>query len=285
VCGAGSDELIALIVRAFAGPGDEVLYSAHGFLMYKLAALGAGAHPVVAPEKDARADVEALLRAVTSRTKLVFIANPNNPTGSYLTGEELERLREGLPHDVVLVVDAAYAEFVTAADYSSGLELATSLTNTIMTRTFSKLYGLASLRIGWMVSSPHVVDIVNRVRGPFNVSQPAQAAALAALEDLEHQELSRRHNEEWLAGLAREIEAAGFHVYPSVGNFLLVRFPTTPGRTAEDAAHFLENEGILPRMMHAYGLPECLRLSIGLESDNRRMVEALKAFARGAKAA
>ena len=178
VCGAGSDELIGLLVRAYAGPGDEVLYSRHGFLMYPLAALAAGAHPVAAPEKGLRADVDALLEHVTSRTRLLFIANPNNPTGSYLTGAELRRLHEGLPADVILVIDAAYAEYAEAPDYDSGLELAGSTPNTVTMRTFSRLYGLAALRLGWMTAAPGIVDVMNRVRGPFNVSLAAQAAGV-----------------------------------------------------------------------------------------------------------
>ena len=281
VCGAGSDELIALLARAYAGPGDEVLYSRHGFLIYPIAALAAGAHPVTAPERDLKADVDALLAHVGSRTRLVFIANPNNPTGSYLTRSELERLRAGLPDDVILVVDAAYAEYATAPDYASGLELARDTANTVMLRTFSKLYGLAALRLGWLVAAPGIVDVMNRVRGPFNVSSSAQAAGIAALEDLEHQEQARRHNETWLPWLTREISALGLRVHPSIGNFILIDFPAEPGRGADDAAAFLEAESIIPRQMGAYGLPHCLRVSVGLEEENRRLVTALAAFVAG----
>jgi histidinol-phosphate aminotransferase len=278
VCGAGSDEIIALLVKAYAGPGDEVLHSAHGFLMYRLAALGEGAHPVAAPERGLKADVDALLASVTSRTRLVFLANPNNPTGSYLNADELRRLHAGLPGDVVLVVDAAYAEYVGAPDYASGLELAREAPNVVTTRTFSKLHGLASLRVGWMTASPAIVDAVNRVRGPFNVSQAGQAAAVAALEDLDHQERARRHNDVWLAWLSREITNLGLTVYPSVGNFLLIGFPTEPGRDATAANAHLEREGVIPRMMGSYGLPHALRISVGLEDENRRVVEALGFF-------
>jgi len=277
VCGAGSDELIALLVKAYAGPGDEVLYSAHGFLMYRLAALAAGAHPVAAPERDLTADVDAMLARVTSRTRLVFLANPNNPTGSYLPADEVRRLHAGLPPDVVLVIDAAYAEYVGAADYTSGLELALEAPNVVMTRTFSKLHGLAALRVGWMTAGPAIVDTINRTRGPFNVSAPAQAAAVAALEDLEHQERARRHNDEWLPWLIREIAALGFRVHPSVGNFVLVDFPDAKAANAH-----LEREGVIPRAMDAYGLPGSLRISVGREDENRRLVEALRAFAAGA---
>jgi histidinol-phosphate aminotransferase len=281
VCGAGSDELIALLIRAYAGPGDEVLYSRHGFLMYPISALSAGAHPVAAAERELTADVDALLAKVTSRTRLVFLANPNNPTGSYLPAAELERLRMSLPEEVILVVDAAYAEYATAPDYTSGLELARSTPNTVMLRTFSKLFGLAALRLGWMTAAPAIVDVMNRVRGPFNVSLPAQAAGVAALEDLDHQERARAHNDRWLPWLGDELAKLGFTVYPSLGNFLLVGFPPEPGRDAAAANAFLEAEGIIPRQMGAYGLPHCLRISIGLEEENRRVVEALAAFARG----
>jgi histidinol-phosphate aminotransferase len=278
VCGAGSDELIALLVRAYAGPGDEVLHSAHGFLMYRLSALAAGAHPVAAPETGLRADVDALLDRVSSRTRLVFLANPNNPTGSYLTTAELERLHAGLPEDVLLVIDAAYAEYVRRNDYASGQELAERAGNVVMTRTFSKLFGLAALRLGWLYGPPAVVDVLNRIRGPFNVATPAQAAGEAAVLDVAHQERARAHNDRWLPWLAERIEALGLVVPPSVANFLLIRFPTEPARNADAAAAFLERAGIIPRAMAAYGLPDCLRITIGLEEENRRVVEALAAF-------
>jgi histidinol-phosphate aminotransferase len=286
VCGAGSDELIALLIRAYAGPGDEVLYSAHGFLMYRLSALAAGAHPVTAPECCMKADVDALLAAVTSRTRLVFIANPNNPTGSYLTGEELRRLHAGLPGDVILVVDAAYAEYASAADYASGLELAREATNVVMTRTFSKLHGLAALRVGWMTGHASIVDVINRSRGPFNVGTPAQAAAVAALEDVEHQERARRHNEVWLPWLSQQIAALGLTVWPSVGNFVLIEFPTDiPGCDVASATAHLEHLGIIPRAIAAYGLPNALRVTVGLEEENRRVVAALGELMQASRAA
>ena len=281
VCGAGSDELISLLVRAYAGPGDEVLYSRHGFLMYPLAALAAGAHPVAAPERSLKADVDALLARVTTRTRLLFLANPNNPTGSYLTGIELRRLRETLPSDVILVIDAAYAEYAEAADYDSGLELAGATSNTVAMRTFSKLYGLAALRLGWLTTAPAIVDVLHRVRGPFNVSLPAQAAGVAALADEAHAEKARAHNRTWLPWLERELAALGLRTHPSLGNFLLVEFPQDPGRDAVSANAHLEAEGVIPRQMDAYGLPDCLRISIGLEHENRRLVTALADFVAG----
>ena len=283
VCGAGSDELIALLIRAFAGPGDEVLYSAHGFLMYKLSALAAGATPVAAPEIDLRADVDALLARVTTRTRIVFIANPNNPTGSYLSGAELARLHAGLPPDVLLVIDAAYAEFVRAPDYSDGQELALAHPNVVMARTFSKLFGLAALRLGWMLGGEAVVDVVNRIRGPFNVGQPAQAAGIAALDDLEHQEQARAHNDRWLPWLVEGIGRLGFKVWPSVGNFVLVDFGDAAAQKAATA--HLERDGVIPRDMAAYGLASCLRITVGLEEENRRLVASLEGLAGQRRAA
>ena len=230
VCGAGSDELIQLLLRAYAGPGDEVLHTAHGFLMYRLGALSVGATPVAAPERDLTADVDALLARLTSRTRMVFLANPNNPTGSYLGADELARLHAGLPRDVVLVIDAAYAEYVQRNDYTTGLELIERADNVVMTRTFSKLFGLAALRLGWLYAKPAVIDVLHRVRGPFNVSAPAQIAGIAALEDLEHQEREREHNDRWRPWLAQGLSALGLTVHPSVANFVLVEFADQDGR-------------------------------------------------------
>jgi histidinol-phosphate aminotransferase len=285
VCGAGSDELIGLLTKAYAGPGEEVLFTEHGFLMYRLSALGCGATPVAAPEQNLRTDVDALLARVTSRTRLVFIANPNNPTGSYITRGELARLHAGLPADVLLVIDAAYAEFVDADDYDSGMELATTATNVVMTRTFSKLYGLAALRLGWLTGPAAVVDVINRLRGPFNVSLPAQEAGIAALDDVEHEGKARRHNAVWLPWLAAELGRLGLEVHPSVGNFVLVAFPAEPGRDAAAANAHLEADGLIPRQMGAYGLPHCLRISVGLEPENRALVASLARFVRGQAAA
>ena len=278
VCGAGSDELIQLLTRAYAGPGDEILYSAHGFLMYRLSALGVGALPVAAPERELCADVDALLARLTSRTRMVFLANPNNPTGSYLSSDELARLHAGLPDDVLLVIDAAYAEFVRRNDYAAGLELVDRAENVVMTRTFSKLFGLAALRLGWLYASPAVVDVLDRIRGPFNVGMPAQVAGIAALEDLEHQERAREHNDRWLAWLASKIAGLGVIVHPSVANFVLVRFSPDGDRSAAAASAHLETHGILARPMAAYGLPECLRISVGLEDENHAVVRSLAEF-------
>ena len=281
VCGAGSDELISLISKAYAGPGDEVLYSAHGFLMYKLSALACGAQPVAAPEQDLRADVDALLERVTSRTRIVFLANPNNPTGSYLSKDEIRRLHAGLRPDIMLVIDGAYAEFVELADYDDGVGLALEARNVVATRTFSKIHGLAALRLGWMVADAAIIDIINRIRGPFNVSVPAQRAGVEAILDDAHVEASKKHNDHWLAWLTREIEALGLQVYPSVGNFVLIRFQAQESAgdatvTLPKAMAHLEAQGVIPRDVAAYGLPDCLRISIGTEVENRLVVDSLK---------
>lgn len=283
VCGAGSDELIALLVRAYAGPGDEVLYSAHGFLMYPIAAKTAGAAAVAAPERGLRADVDALIARAGPLTRLLFLANPNNPTGSYLPVAEIERLRAGLPDHVLLVVDAAYAEYVEAADYAAGAALVEAHDNVVMTRTFSKIHGLAALRLGWAYCPPAVADVLNRVRGPFNVSQAAQAAGVAALADRDHVDRSRRHNARWREWLSAELSGLGLRPHPSVGNFLLVGFPEGPRRAAEAAAA-LKAEGILVRAMESYGLPDCLRITIGTEAETRAVAEALRASVGSGKA-
>jgi histidinol-phosphate aminotransferase len=278
VAGNGSDELIQLLMRAYAGPGDEVLHSAHGFLMYRLTALAIGATPVAAPERDLKIDVDAMLARVTSRTRAVFIANPNNPTGSYLTPEELARLHDGLPDDVLLVVDAAYAEYIGCNDYTTGQELVDRAGNVVMTRTFSKLFGLGALRLGWLYAPAHVIDVLHRVRGPFNVNALAQIAGIAALEDLEHQARERANNDRWRPWLAEQLAAMGLQVHPTVANFVLVEFPQTDAKSARAASAWLERHGILARPMPAYGLPHCLRITVGREQENRAVAECLLEF-------
>src|SRR5262249_1118204 len=209
VCSAGSDDVLQLLGRAYAGPGDEVLYSQHGFLVYPIAAKAVGATPVTAPEQDLRTDVDALLKAVTPRTRICFVANPNNPTGSYVTGAELKRLRAGLPANVLLVVDAAYAEYVGVRDYDSGLDMVNGNDNAGRTRTFSKIFGLAALRLGWAYCPPAVADVLNRIRGPFNVPAPAQAAGVAALADRAHTAKAKAHNDYWLPWFAQRMRQIG----------------------------------------------------------------------------
>jgi histidinol-phosphate aminotransferase len=267
-----------MLTNAYVGPGDEGIFSEHGFLVYKLAILAAGGIPVVAPEKDLTADVDAILGLVTPRTKIVFLANPNNPTGTYLPFGEVKRLHAGLPPHVLLVLDAAYAEYVRRNDYASGLELVATNENVVMTRTFSKIYGLALLRLGWCYAPAHVADALNRIRGPFNVSGPAMEAGIAALADEAHVAAAVAHNEAWLPRLTREIEALGLKVTPSVGNFLLVHFPQDAGLTARDADAFLSSRGLVLRGVGAYGLPNALRLTIGTEEANRHVVATLAEF-------
>jgi histidinol-phosphate aminotransferase len=275
VCGAGSDDLLNLLARAYLQDGDEAIHTTHGFLVYPIATLGAGATPVVAPEKDYTADVDAILARVTPRTKVVFLANPNNPTGTYIPFDEVKRLHAGLPKHVLFVIDAAYAEYVRRNDYESGIELVATSENVVMTRTFSKIYGLAALRLGWLYGPAHVVDAVNRIRGPFNVNAPSIAAGVAALADMAHVERSRAHNEKWLAWLTEEIGKLGLMVTPSVGNFLLIHFPETKGKTAKDADAALISRGLVLRAVGAYQLPNALRMSVGTEQANRGVVATL----------
>ena len=278
VCGAGSDDLLNLLARTYLADGDEAIHTTHGFLVYPIATLGTGATPVDAPEKNYTADVDAILMRVTPKTKMVFLANPNNPTGTYIPFDEVKRLHNGLPPNVLFVLDAAYAEYVRRNDYEAGLELVATSENVVMTRTFSKIHGLAALRLGWMVGPAHVIDAVNRVRGPFNVNGPAIAAGIAAIEDAAHQERSREHNTEWLAWLTEEIAKLGLKVTPSVANFVLIHFPDAKGRTAADANAFLMKRGLILRQVGAYKLPNALRMSVGTAEANRLVVKALAEF-------
>jgi histidinol-phosphate aminotransferase len=285
VAGAGSDEILEMLALAYIGPGDEGLYSQYGFLEYKIVTLSAGGTPVVAPERHYTTDVDALLACVTEKTRLVFLANPNNPTGTYLPASEVERLARGLPKNAILVLDGAYAEYVEREDYEAGVALVDALDNVVMTRTFSKIYGLAGLRIGWGYGSDHIVDALNRIRPPFNVSSLGSAAGIAALEDVAHIETSIAHNARWLPWLTQEITALGLEVLPSVANFIAIRFPDTPGQTADDADHFLTERGLILRAIKAYGMGEFLRLTIGSEEANRLVVDALREFRAQAPAA
>ena len=278
VCGAGSDDLLNLLARAFLKDGDEAIYTTHGFLVYPIATMGTGAKAIAAAEKDLTANVDAILNAVTPKTKMVFLANPNNPTGTYVPFDEVKRLQKGLRGDVLLVLDAAYAEYVQRNDYESGIELVATTDNVVMTRTFSKIYGLASLRLGWMYGPAHVVDAVNRIRGPFNVNGPAIGAGIAAIRDTAHVDRARAHNARWLSWLMDEIGKLGFPVTPSAANFVLIHFPKTQGRTAQDADAFLTRRGLILRQVGVYKLPNALRMSVGTEEANRLVVQALKEF-------
>ncbi|MBB5754954.1 histidinol-phosphate transaminase [Prosthecomicrobium pneumaticum] len=278
VCGNGSDEVLHLAAQAYLGPGDEAIHTEHGFLVYPIAIRAAGAIPVVAPERDRTTDVDAILARVTPRTRMVFIANPNNPTGTYVPFSEVRRLHAALPRNVVLVLDAAYAEYVRRNDYESGIELAGSADNVVMTRTFSKIYGLAGLRIGWLYGPAAIVDALNRIRGPFNISGPALAAGVAAVKDRAHVEAAAAHNALWLPKVTEALEALGLAVTPSVGNFVLIHFPETPGRTAAEADDFLLSRGVVARRVTSYGFPNALRLTIGSAEANAAAIAGLAAF-------
>ena len=284
IAGAGSDQILELLALAYIGPGDEGLYSQYGFLEYKIVTLAAGGVPVVAPEQNYTTDVDALLARVTEKTKLVFIANPNNPTGSYLPTAEVSRLAKALPKHTILVLDAAYAEYVQATDYEAGAALVDAHDNVVMTRTFSKIYGLAGLRLGWGYGPAHIIDALNRVRSPFNVSNVAAIAGIAATDDVAHIEAAVAHNARWLPWLTREISALGLDVLPSVANFIAIRFPTTPGLTAADADRFLTERGLVLRAIGAYGMGEFLRLTIASQEANELVVAALAEFMQGAQA-
>ncbi|QBK29220.1 histidinol-phosphate transaminase [Roseitalea porphyridii] len=281
VCSNGSDELLGLLASTYVGPGDEGIFTEHGFLVYRIQILAAGGTPVVAPETDHRADVDAILAAVTERTRIVFLANPNNPTGTYLSDEEVRRLHAGLPPHVLLVLDAAYAEYVRRNDYASGIELVSANRNVVMTRTFSKIHGLAGLRIGWLYGPAEIVDALNRVRGPFNVNAPAIAAGSAAIRDRAHVDKAIAHNDKWLPRLTEAFEAMGLKVTPSVGNFVLVHFPDgDAARSAAAADRYLVERGYVLRQVVPYGLPNALRMTIGSDEANQGVIDALAAFMR-----
>ncbi len=283
ICGAGSDELLSFLADTYLSPGDEGIYTEHGFLVYPIAIRAAGGVPVVAKERNCTVDVDAILAKVSERTKIVYLANPANPTGTYIPFEEVKRLHAGLPPHVLLVLDAAYAEYVRRNDYAAGIELVASAENVVMTRTFSKVYGLASLRIGWMFAPDSIVEAVNRIRGPFNVSGPAIAAGVAAIEDDEHTAKAVAHNAEWLTWLTGKLEALGLSVTPSVANFILIHFPDMPGRGAAEADACLIERGLILRRVSGYGFPNSLRLTIGSEEANRLVVEVLQEFMAGAR--
>ncbi len=272
VCGAGSDELIAHLCQAYSGPGDEVLHTRHGFAMYRISALAAGAIPVQAPEIDRRVDVDAVLAATGDATRLVFITNPANPAGTMIGATELQSLAEGLPAQALLVLDGAYAEF--ADDYDGGAKLVAARDNVVMTRTFSKLYGLGGLRIGWCYAPAHVVDVLNRVRGPFNLSETQQKTAEAAIRDRSYAQWCRGENARLREWLSHALAKQGIPSDPSQANFLLARFASeAEARSCE--AH-LRSCGLLVRDVTGYGFPEALRISIGDEEACRRVADAVK---------
>ncbi|WP_434724196.1 histidinol-phosphate transaminase [Mesorhizobium sp. RIZ17] len=277
ICSNGSDEILGLLAQTYLAPGDEAVFTEHAFMVYKIYIQAAGAKPVAVKETDERADIDAILAAVTPATRIVFLANPNNPTGTYVPFQEVRRLHAALPKNVLLVLDAAYAEYVRRNDYEAGIELTGSSENVVMTRTFSKL-GLGGARIGWMYGPAHIVDAINRVRGPFNVNATAIEAGIAAIRDRAHIERSVTHNEKWLAWLSAELTGLGLRVTPSVGNFVLIHFPDGKRHSAAAADDYLSQRGYILRRVTGYGFPNALRMSIGTEEANRGVIDALKTF-------
>ena len=275
-CSNGSDEMIQIVTEAYAGPGDEVLFHQYGYHGFIKAARMTGATPVIAAERDLAVDVEALAELAGDRTKIVFLANPNNPTGSYVPAEQVQRLRAELPAHTLLVLDSAYADYVRRNNYDPGFDLVSDHDNVLMVRTFSKLHGLAGLRIGWAYGPPAIIETLDRVRPLYNVGLPAQAAAAAALGDLEHEEATLAHNDSWSAWLSHELRAIGVRVYPSVCNFILVRIPPDPTMSVPTLSQHLLDHGILVKSLGHYGLPDCMRITIGTEEENHALMDALR---------
>ncbi len=277
IYGTGSDEILHLIAGAYAGPGDEVIYVRFGFSVYDIAARRVGATPVVAPDSDYGTDVDAVIAAVTPRTRLIYIANPNNPTGTFVPRSELERLHAALPADVMLVVDQAYAEYLEVEQDDGGLDLARSRPNVVATRTFSKIHGLAAERIGWGYGSPEAIAALHRIRAPFNITTAGQKAAIAALGAHDFIEHSRSANATWRAWFAAEIGKlgnAGLRAVPSMANFVLVLFEGEV--SAEQAYHGLMERGYIVRWLPGQGLPHALRMTIGTEQETRGLLTALR---------
>jgi histidinol-phosphate aminotransferase len=274
ICGVGSDEIIHFLCQAYAGPKDEVLFTEHGFLMYRISAMAAGATPVAVAERERTTDVDALLAAANKRTKLVFLANPNNPTGTMIGLAELERLAAGLPKQAILVIDSAYSEYVEG--YDGGAELATRLPNVFMTRTFSKIYGLGGLRIGWGYGPKHIIDVLNRIRGPFNLSTAQLETAEAAVRDVEYLDKCRSENARMRNWLAEALAERGVPSDTSCANFILARFADEAEAIACD--HYLQGEGLIVRRVASYGLPNCLRITVGDEPSCRRVAHVIGLF-------
>jgi len=276
VCGNGSDELIGYLILAYGGEGTELVMPAHGFVMYDLTGRYAGCRVIKVPERNLMADVDGLLAAVGPRTKLVCLVNPNNPTGALLPRSEVQRLRAGLRDDILLILDAAYAEYVTDPDYDPGNALVDASGNTVMTRTFSKIFGLGGLRLGWAYMPPQVADVLARIRGPFNVNSAAMAAGIAAVSEPGWIEQSVAHNEEWRGKLSAGLRALGIKVWPSACNFILADFGSAERAKAADAS--LRARGIIVRAVGGYALPTCLRITIGTAEECNLVLEGLTAF-------
>ena len=278
VCGNGSEELIGLLVRAYIGPGDELLLSENHFVMCPIYGRTQDADIVFAPEKDYVIDVDAMLERLSVKTRMVIIANPNNPTGTYIPGSELRRLHAGIPSDILLVIDNAYAEYVVRDDYETGIELVKQYENVVVTHTFSKIYGLSGLRIGWIYCPDHVIDVIQRIRTPFNTNCAALAAAAAAVMDTEYIAMVRGHNNQWLQRITDELTSIGLKVIPSVANFYLISFEGHADKSAVGAAKYLEFKSIIPRTVDNSESDDVLRITVGLEQENQAVLQALTEY-------
>ncbi|MBM3590261.1 MAG: histidinol-phosphate transaminase [Alphaproteobacteria bacterium] len=280
VCGAGSDEIISFLTSAFVGVDDEVIYSEHGFLMYPISAKRVGTKPIKVKEKNLKTDIHAILNAITKKTKIIFIANPNNPTGSYLNNSEILELIANVSKNILIVLDHAYQEFVNVNDYYDAIKIVDENPNVVLTRTFSKIYGLASLRVGWSYSSLEIAEILNKVRGPFNVSGPAQISALSALNDDNFVQESKNHNTKWLKIYQQELSKINkIKLYPSIANFVLIDFFNT--ENCQKANNKLLENSIIFREMNAYGLPSCLRATIGNDEENEIVLNIMNNICHG----
>ncbi|HEY5412425.1 MAG TPA: histidinol-phosphate transaminase [Caulobacteraceae bacterium] len=278
VFGDGTDEVLHLLNQVFLEPGDNIVMGQYGFGAYAIGARACQGEVRMAAEPNCRLSVDGLLQLVDERTRLVFITQPGNPTGTFLTRDELAALHAGLPPDVVLVIDGAYAEFADDPSFDDGFELARGAQNVVVTHTFSKIYGLAALRVGWAYCPPHIADAVDRIRPPFNTSIAAQDAAIAALQDEDFKRRSTQHVSHWRRWLEQQLGGLGLEITPSAANFVLVGFPKTPGRTAPEAEAWLAKRGLIVRGVANYGLPDHLRITVGLEEHNRALVQALADF-------
>lgn len=278
LCTNGSEQALHLLARTYAGPGDEVIYSQYGFIAYPIVIKAASAKPVMAPEENYTTVVDNILARVTGRTRLVFVANPNNPTGTYLPDSEIRRLHAALPENVLLALDEAYAEYVTAKDYQSGLNLIREgAANVVVSRTFSKIFGLAAVRVGWTAAPLAILDALHRVRESFNVTALSQRAALAGLADTAHVAAARAHNDQWLPWLTRQLQDLGLTVSPSQGNFVLAHFKDAATAKAADS-HLRQEHGIIVRPVAGYGLGHALRVTVGTAAENQALVNGLRHF-------
>lgn len=277
VCGVGSDELLRIACKAYLKPGDEAIFVAHSFSMYPIAIQSVGAKAIEVADVNYTASVDNILAAINDKTKLIFIANPNNPTGTYLPRDEVERLWKNVPDHVLLVLDSAYAEFMEEADYSAGIELVDRSTNVFMTRTFSKLYGLAALRLGWGYAPEKIAQTLDKCRDPFNIPSCTQAAGVAALKDTEFEKKVITHTTKWRKWLSSELTSLGLTVIPSVTNFILFRFDNT-AKSASAANDYLTQHGYILRYYSGQGLGNFLRLTLGTEKENKEVIRLLREF-------